>query len=64
MNLSPAQIRQTIKQSCLSAAAAAQTGDAFVIQSTLNAIDSQLLALIPDKPTLESVLAEQANDGR
>lgn len=44
---------------CAAAAAAAQTGNAFVMNATLTAIEVQTLRLIPDKPTLDSVLAHQ-----
>lgn len=57
--MNPAQQRQTVMEYCLAAAAAAQTGNAFVMNATQTAIEVQLHRLIPDKPTLESVLAQK-----
>lgn len=55
----PAQQRQTVMEFCVALAAAAQSGNQFVVTATQTAIDVQLHRLIPDKPTLESVLAQQ-----
>lgn len=57
--MNPAQKRQTVMEFCVALAAAAQTGNAFVFNATQAAIDVQLTRLIPDKPTLESVLAQK-----
>lgn len=56
----PAQQRQTVIEYCVAMAAAAQTGNAFVMNATLTAIEAETLRLIPDKPTLESVLSQQS----
>ena len=56
----PAQQRQTVMEYCVALAAAAQTGNAFVFNATQTAIEVGLLRLIPDKPTLESVLSQQS----
>lgn len=58
--MSPSQQRQTVMEYCVALAAAAQTGNAFVVNATQTAIEVGLLRLIPDKPTLESVMAQQA----
>ena len=58
--MSPAQQRQTIMEYCVALAAAAQTGNAFVFNATQTAIEVQLTRLIPDKPTMESVLNSKA----
>lgn len=57
--MNPAQQRQTVMEYCVALAAAAQTGNAFVVNATQTAIEVQLNRLIPDKPTLESVMAQQ-----
>ena len=57
--MNPAQQRQTVMEYCVALAAAAQTGSQFVVTATQTAIELQLTRLIPDKPTLESVLAQQ-----
>ena len=44
---------------CVALAAAAQTGNQFVVTATQTAIEVQLNRLIPDKPTLASVLSQQ-----
>lgn len=62
--MNPAQKRQTVMEFCVALAAAAQTGNAFVFNATQTAIEVGLLRLIPDKPTLDGVLNQQANDGR
>lgn len=58
--MTPAQQRQTVMEYCVAFAAAAQTGNAFVITATQTAIEVQLNRLIPDKPTMESVLISKA----
>lgn len=58
--MNPAQQRQTVIEYCVAMAAAAQTGNAFVMNATLTAIEAETLRLIPDKPTLESVLSQQS----
>ena len=58
--MNPAQKRQTVMEFCVALAAAAQTGNAFVFNATQTAIDVQLTRLIPDKPTMESVLNSKA----
>lgn len=58
--MSPAQQRQTVMEYCVALAAAAQTGNQFVFTATQTAIEVGLLRLIPDKPTLESVLSQQS----
>ena len=45
---------------CMALAAAAQTGNQFVFAATQTAIEVQLSRLIPDKPTLESLLSQQS----
>jgi len=57
--MNPAQKRQAAMELCIAMAAAAQTGNQFVVTATQTAIELQLTRLIPDKPTLESVLAPQ-----
>ena len=57
--MSPSQQRQTVMEYCVALAAAAQTGNAFVVNATQTAIEVGLLRLIPDKPTLDSVLAQK-----
>ena len=58
--MNPAQQRQTVMEYCVALAAAAQTGNAFVFTATRTAIEVQLHRLIPDKPTLESVMATES----
>jgi len=58
--MNPAQQRQTVMEYCVALAAAAQTGNQFVVNATQTAIEVGLLRLIPDKPTLESVLSQQS----
>lgn len=58
--MNPTQQRQTVMEYCVAFAAAAQTGNAFVITATQTAIEVQLNRLIPDKPTMESVLISKA----
>lgn len=58
--MNPAQQRQTVMEYCVALAAAAQTGNAFVFTATRTAIEVQLNRLIPDKPTMESVLNSKA----
>ena len=58
--MNPAQQRQTVMEYCMALAAAAQTGNQFVFAATQTAIEVQLSRLIPDKPTLASVLSQQA----
>lgn len=58
--MTPSQQRQTVMEYCVALAAAAQTGNAFVFNATQTAIDVQLNRLIPDKPTMESVLNSKA----
>ena len=57
--MNPAQKRQTVMEYCVALAAAAQSGNAFVVNATQTAIEVGLLRLIPDKPTLDSVLAQK-----
>ena len=57
--MSPSQQRQTVMEYCVALAAAAQTGNQFVVTATQTAIELQLTRLIPDKPTLDSVLAQK-----
>ena len=57
--MNPAQQRQTVMEYCVALAAAAQSGNAFVVNATQTAIEVGLLRLIPDKPTLDSVLAQK-----
>lgn len=57
--MNPAQKRQAAMELCIAMAAAAQTGNQFVITATQTAIEVQLNRLIPDKPTLASVLSQQ-----
>jgi len=57
--MNPAQQRQTVMEYCVALAAAAQTGNAFVVNATQTAIEVQLSRLIPDKPTLAEVTAKQ-----
>lgn len=57
--MNPAQQRQTVMEYCVAFAAAAQTGNAFVVTATQTAIEVQLNRLIPDKPTLADVEAAQ-----
>ena len=57
--MSPSQQRQTVMEYCVALAAAAQTGNQVVVTATQTAIELQLTRLIPDKPTLESVLAQK-----
>ena len=57
--MNPAQQRQTVMEYCVALAAAAQTGNAFVVNATQTAIDVGMLRLIPDKPALDSVLAQK-----
>lgn len=58
--MSPAHQRQTVMEYCIALAAAAQTGNQFVVTATQTAIEVQLNRLIPDKPTLASVLSKQS----
>lgn len=58
--MNPAQKRQAVMEYCVALAAAAQTGNAFVFNATQTAIEVQLNRLIPDKPTLESLLSQQS----
>lgn len=61
MNLSPAQIRQAVLEMCVDYTAAVSTGRAAVINAVQVDIEHvRLPKLIPDKPTLESVLSQQA----
>ena len=61
MNLPPEQLRQAILQMCVDYAAAVSTGRSAVINAVQVDIEHvQLPRLIPDKPTLESVLAQQS----
>lgn len=57
--MSPAQKRQTVMEFCVALAAAAQSGNQFVVTATQTAIEVQLHRLIPDKPTLTEVIAAQ-----
>ena len=57
--MSPAQQRQTVMEYCVALAAAAQSGNQFVFAATQTAIEVQLTRLIPDKPTLAEVTANQ-----
>lgn len=57
--MNPSQQRQTVMEYCVALAAAAQTGNAFVVTATQTAIEVQLNRLIPDKPTLADVEAAQ-----
>ena len=57
--MNPAQQRQTVMEYCVALAAAAQTGNQFVVTATQTAIEVQLARLIPDKPTLTEVIAAQ-----
>lgn len=57
--MNPSQQRQTVMEYCVAFAAAAQTGNAFVVTATQTAIEVQLNRLIPDKPTLADVEAAQ-----
>lgn len=57
--MNPAQQRQTVMEYCVAFAAAAQTGNQFVVTATQTAIEVQLQRLIPDKPTLASVILER-----
>ena len=57
--MSPSQQRQTAMEYCVALAAAAQTGNQFVVTATQTAIEVQLNRLIPDKPTLADVEAAQ-----
>ena len=57
--MNPAQQRQTVMEYCVALAAAAQTGNQFVFAATQTAIEVQLTRLIPDKPTLAEVTANQ-----
>lgn len=57
--MNPAQKRQAVMEYCVALAAAAQTGNQLVVSATQTAIEVQLHRLIPDKPTLESVIAAQ-----
>lgn len=57
--MSPSQQRQTAMEYCVALAAAAQTGNQFVVTATQTAIEVQLTRLIPDKPTLAEVTANQ-----
>lgn len=59
--MKPAQQRQTVMEYCVALAAAAQTGNQFVVTATQTAIEVQLQRLIPDKPTLASVILERQN---
>lgn len=51
--------RQTVMEYCVALAAAAQSGNQFVVNATQTAIEVGLLRLIPDKPTLADVEAAQ-----
>ncbi len=57
----PAQDRQAVLDMCMDFAAAVSTGRSAVINAVQVDIEMvRLPKLIPDKPTLESVLAQQA----
>lgn len=57
----PAQSRQAVLDMCMDFAAAVSTGRPGVVNAVQVDIEHvRLPKLIPDKPTLESVLAQQA----
>lgn len=57
----PAQIRQAITERAFALAAAAQTGNPHVVNAMTVDFELLLNRLIPDKPTLESVLSQQSH---
>lgn len=60
MSLSPAQIRQAVLEMCQDYADARMTGNPRVINAvTVDIQDVRLPKIIPDKPTLADVLAQQ-----
>lgn len=62
MTTTPAQARQAVLDMCMDFAAAVSTGCPGVINAVQVDIEHvRLPKLIPDKPTLESVLAQKSS---